>query len=644
MASLYKKLGPLGPIFVFLLTAFILFTLNRVILGFVYSENLTSVNDFWLYIPVGIRTDAIILSLCLAIPMLLVLLIPFRVLQKIRIAFLCYLTFIFICFVFLEITSWPFLDQYSSRPNQLFFQYFSHPKEVISMIWGNYKILMIISAIALFYIGKACWKTLDLLFEFAEPWPYWKGLVILPILIPLLIVGGRSGIGQANATPSIAAFSNDHITNQISLNASYSLGYAYYTSKNSAIRTQDIYGDMPYDEVISRVKKYMDVNPEDFTDPEIPTLHIQKPTIQRDKPLNLVIILMEGLGSDLVESQGGKEGLTPNLDRLRNEGVFFEDIYSIGTRTSRGIEAMVSGYPPTSKSSSVMKMDLAQHNFFTIAGLLKRHSYESSFIYGGEGHFDNMSAFFLGNGFDVVIDENDIDSAEYRGSWGVSDEDTFNKANEEFKQKGDKLFLSVILTMSNHLPFDYPNDKIDQVTEPRESAENATKYSDYALGKFFEVAKKETYYNNTVFLVTADHPMRISGKHLVPIKKYRIPALIIAPGLKPQIIKTTGSQIDLLPTVVGLLGMDTEHPMIGRNLLKQNSLPGSGVMIYTHSLAFRVNNYAVIYQPQKAPQTFLLDDNLDFKKQSEDKELEKDALAHILFPAVSYFKQTYRLN
>ena len=643
MSLLYKKLGPLGPIFIFMLTCFTLFAINRIFLGYVYFDNLSSVEDFWRYIPIGMRTDTIILSLSLALPILLTLLIPIHLLKKIKFLLLGYLTFIFICFVFLEIASWPFLDQYSSRPNQLFFQYFSHPKEVLSMVWEHYAILTVITAIALFYIAKWTWKTLDILLELVEPWSYWRGLLFLPIIIPVIIVGARSGIGQANATPAIAAFSNDHLTNQLSLNASFSLSFAYYTEKNSAIRTQDLYGDMPFDEVISRVKKYMDVKAEDFTDPTIPTLHIQRPTVEREKPLNLVIIVMESLGSDFVESQGGKAGLTPNLDQLRHEGIFFDDIYAIGTRTSRGLEALVSGYLPTSKSSSVMKLDLAQHNFFTIAALLKQHGYKNTFLYGGEAHFDNMASFFLGNGFDKVIAGNDISSPEYVTSWGVSDEDVFNHANEMYKQQGDEPFLSVILTLSNHLPFDFPEGKIDLANAPHNTPENATKYSDYALGKFFAKAKQEAYYDNTVFLITGDHPMKIRAKHLVPIDKYRIPALIISPGLEPQLISRTGSQIDLLPTALGLLGMETEHPMTGLNLLKPSTTPSSTVMIYMHSLTFRTDNNVVIYQPEKTPQTFLLDENWQLTESESDPELEKDALAHILFPAVSYFEQTYKL-
>ena len=288
-----------------------------------------------------------------------------------------------------------------------------------------------------------------------------------------------------------------------------------------------------------------------------------------------------------------------------------------------------------------MKMELAQRNFFTIASLLKDHNYQTSFIYGGEAHFDNMAAFFVGNGFDEIIDEKDFKNPDYYGTWGVSDEDTFNKANQKFRiQKSP--FLSVILTVSNHPPFDIPEDKIELYEQPAHTPNNSTKYSDFALGKFFELAKKEDYFDNTVFLITGDHPLLIRANSLVPVNKYKIPGLIIAPGLSPQRIDTLGSQIDLLPTALGLLGMETKHPMIGRNLLKNSSTTNKQVSVYTHSIAFRTEDRVSVHQPKKPAKTFIIEDDGKFTPTSNDAEYTKDALAHILFPGVAYRQQIYR--
>lgn len=647
---LYEKLGPLGPSFLIFTACLFLFSLNRMALGFFYSDSLIKTEHYLYFIPVGIRTDVIILCLFFFIPVLLTLLSPTNFFKQATPFIVYYFTLLCTFFIFMEIASWPFLDQYSSRPNQLFFQYLSHPKEVFLMIWADYKSLLIVTSIFLVYFMKFFSRIINYLFSNAESWTYPKKLVALPILLLLLTLGARSGIGQANANPGIAAFSNNHLANQIALNASYSLTYALYLSRRSVLKAESIYGKMTEEEVIRRIKKYMDVPEEKFTSLDIPTLHIQEPTITRDKPLNLVIILMEGFGSNNIDALERKadKALTPNFNKLSKEGVLFTNIHSIGTRTSRGIEAMVSGYLPTSKSSSILKMGLAQHNFFTVASLLKQHNYDTSFIYNGEAHFDNMAAFFLGNGFDHITDEADFVNPDYYGTWGVSDEDLFTKANAQFREKSlnkKENFLSIVLTISNHPPFDFPKGKITLHEQPANTSKNSTKYADYALGKFFEMAKKEDYYKDTVFLITADHPLLIRANSLVPVNKYKIPGLIIAPGLKPQRIDTLGSQIDLLPTAIGLLGMKTEHPMIGRNLLKESpQITNKQVSIYLHSIAFRTKEKMAIYQAHKKAKTFSINSNGKFTQVPSDIELEKDALAHILFPGLAYRKQIYRLK
>jgi len=585
--------------------------------------------------------DIIVLCLFFALPLLVTLLSPSALLKQLYLGIGIYYLLIFVFFIFMEIASWPFIEQYSSRPNQQFFQYLSHPKEVLLMLWADYKILFVSTALFLVYFVKFGWQAIQFLLHNAKPWSYKKQLVVLPIAITLLTLGARSGIGQANANPGLAAFSNNHLLNQLALNASYSLSYSYYLSRRSAFKSRAWFGNMKTSEIISRIKKYMDVNEKDFTSKDIPTLHIQRPIFDREKPLNLVIIIMEGFGSDHIGTLGGPP-LTPNFDKLSKEGVLFTNVHAIGTRTSRGIEALVSGLLPTAKASSIMKMELAQGNFFTIASLLRDYNYQTSFIYGGESHFDNMSAFFLENGFQQIIDENDFEDPTHSGAWGISDEDTFTKANNEFKQKKGN-FLSVILTISNHPPFDIPEGKIALYETPTHTPNNATKYADYALGKFFEQAKKEDYYNNTVFLITADHPLLIRADSLVPVNKYKIPGLIIAPGLSPERIDTLGSQIDLLPTALGLLGIETQHPMIGRNLLHESpSIPNKQVSIYSHSIAFRTNEKVSIHQPKSPAKIFIIDDEGNFIETSDNAEFTKDALAHILFPSVSYFNQFYR--
>lgn len=156
--------------------------------------------------------------------------------------------------------------------------------------------------------------------------------------------------------------------------------------------------------------------------------------------------------------------LTPEIDKLNQEGWAFERLYATGTRSVRGIEAVIIGFTPT-PSRAVVKLDKSQKDFFTIASLLKRQGYETQFIYGGESHFDNMKSFFLGNGFSQIVDFDDIDSPEFVASWGASDGDVFNQADHELNKlhRQDKPFFSFIFTSSNHDPFEIPDELITPI-------------------------------------------------------------------------------------------------------------------------------------------------------------------------------------
>lgn len=152
---------------------------------------------------------------------------------------------------------------------------------------------------------------------------------------------------------------------------------------------------MKADEILSEVKSMReslgDKRPW-LNNKEIPTLIEQKATVRRERPLNLVIILEESLGATFVESLGGVP-VTPELEKLKQEGWWFEQLYATGTRSVRGIEAVTTGFMPT-PAQAVVKLALAQRNFATLASILDGAGYESEFIYGGEGHFDNMRGFF----------------------------------------------------------------------------------------------------------------------------------------------------------------------------------------------------------------------------------------------------------
>jgi phosphoglycerol transferase MdoB-like AlkP superfamily enzyme len=355
-----------------------------------------------------------------------------------------------------------------------------------------------------------------------------------------------------------------------------------------------------------------------------------------------VIILEESLGAEYVGCLGGLP-LTPRLDRLSKEGLLFTNLYATGTRTVRGIEATVCGFLPT-PGSSVVKLGLSQQRFFTLADLLQQRGYATEFIYGGDSQFDNMRSFFLGNGFQKVYDLKTFNNPVFEGTWGVSDEDLFNKANKVFKSHGDSPFFALLLSTSNHDPFEFPNKRIALYEKPKMTRHNAMKYADYALGQFFDMARKERYYEKTVFLVIADHSTRLRGQDLVPIHTFHIPGLIIGPNVKPERYTKVASQIDMAPTLLDLMGINARTPLIGRPLLSMpDDIAGRAVMQYGSTHAFMVDDKVIIQRPKMKPVQAIYKQGT-LTSTTVDPDLVKDALAHALLPGYLYRKQLYCLQ
>ena len=336
--------------------------------------------------------------------------------------------------------------------------------------------------------------------------------------------------------------------------------------------------------------------------------------------------------------------MTPNLDQLSDEGIWLENLYATGTRSARGLEAIVAGFPPTT-SQSVLKLSRAQKDFFTIGAFLRQRGYDTSFIYGGEAQFDNMRRFFASNGFDTVIDKHDFENPSFLGSWGVADEDVFDYAHTYFQSMpSDKPFASVLFTTTNHSPWEFPDDKIDLFEEPKATVNNAVKYADYAIGQYIRNAKDSSYWDNTVFLIVSDHNSRVYGSEIVPIERFHIPGLILGGSIEPQRWSRVASQIDLLPTLLSLVGVGGMHPAPGLDLTRPDidSIPGRAVMQFRETQAYRQDDQVVVLRKEKPAAMFDYVDSRLIASEYDGPMLEH-AKAIAAWPSIAYRKQLYRL-
>jgi len=633
---------PYYPMVIFFVSTLIFLSVFRLGLVLFHHGRIPGFSGLIKILVYGIRIDIVSSAYALALP---VLLSPFlegyRISHRVWRKFLTiWLTIWAMIFVVMEFITPGYIKEYDIRPNRLFVEYLIYPRELVNMLLKGYLIHVLIGSAALILSVCLVYRFIAKLSHPASNWNFFHKLAYFPVLALLLFLGARSSMGHRPINPSNVAFSSDSLVNDLALNSTYSLMYAVYRMKDEADAAKE-YGRMDKDKMIDIVRTNSSADPGAFPNPDIPTLHHLTATGQPKKPLNLVIILEESLGAEFVASLGGAP-VTPNLERLAREGMWFNQLYATGTRSVMGIEAVISGYPPT-PARSVVKLGKSQKNFFTLADLLSRKGYETRFIYGGDSNFDNMKGFFLGNGFQKVIDEKNFDHPKFKGSWGVSDQDLFDKAHDYFMSQNGKPFFSLVFSSSNHPPYEFPDNTIELHEQPKATVKNAVKYADYALNEFFEKAKKAPYWANTVFLVVADHNAHVGGESLVPVSRFRIPALIIAPGLKPDVYSEIASQIDLPPTLLSIMGVSCDTPMIGRDLKdKPESLPGRAILQFYKNQAYMMDDQVVILQPGEKISAYRY---TDFKLIPDilNKNQAETALAHALWSSWTYKNSMYKV-
>ena len=635
------SMGIAKKLFSFYFYTIAIFFIGRLTLFILYFDRFSdSGANYWLTFLYGLRIDTIVSSIFLIFPVLLLTLSP-PFLEKAANKIFAWYALLVLCFlIYLENATFPFIAEYDVRPNYLFVEYLIYPKEVLGMILADYKLALTITfammvCFAFFFLKYSNFRKVD-----TRQKSYLTRIFLLLPLLLLLLMGIRSSFGQRPANLSDAMFSPNRLLNEITKNSTYSLIRAIYANKRYETK-MDIndYGRMSPEEAMARVKKRLHIADGGETSP---FARFVKSNFQPSNPQNLVIFLQESMGAQFVQVTGGAEGITPNINELSRESILFTDLYSNGTRSIRGIAGTVSGNFSI-PGQGVLKRNRSQTDFFTLSSLLKPHGYYTMFLYGGESRFDNMKGWFYGNGFDRVIDQDQFENPSFVGTWGVSDEDLVIRANEEFKKLYEKKqkFAAVMFSQSNHKPFDLPEGKFTPVPGvPARSVENAVKYADFAIGEFIKRAKKEKYYQDTVFVILADHNIRVYGDDLVPVNMFHIPGIILGGTVQPMTYSKITTQPDVLATALDLLGFDFTYPIMGHSIfsdVKQNL----SLMQFHESYALRVDNKVAVIRPNMPPVTFIYK-NEHLVPSSNDKELERDALAFVVSLDYIYKNRLYR--
>lgn len=531
------------------------------------------------------------------------------------------------CFLFalgfVLVAEWFFWQEFNVRFNFIAVDYLVYRREVTGNISESYPVIPILATVA--FIATAMTYLLRSQIQDSINHPLNKKQRVLAVVSALLLM---LGVGQLRGN-DVPQLSNNMYIEELAHNGVFQFFYAfrhnqldyptfYQAAENLQQASELLKANvvLPHERLL-KPKELFDV-----------TRQVDVPEVEQR--LNVMLITVESLSADYMAAFGNQENLTSNLDALSKQSLFFSQYYATGNRTVRGLEALTLGIPPTAGSAVVRR----PHNdgLFSLASVLNQKGYDSKFIYGGYGYFDNMNAFFAGNGYQV-IDRTDFSEDEqgFANVWGVADEylylRTLREADKSYAAK--RPFFSIIMTTSNHRPYTFPQGRIDA---PQKKWSSAVKYTDWAIANFIKQAKQKPWFNDTIFVISADHCAGSAGKTAVPVERYHIPLIVYAPKhINPKQIDQLASQMDVPPTILGLLNMDYVSRFIGRDILRTPKTEQRALIATYQRLGLYKNDDLVILSPQK---------HIEIHRQplATDQILRAEANPALVQETISYYQ------
>ena len=462
----------------------------------------------------------------------------------------------------------PYYDYFVRPLNSSIWQWFIYPEQTAGMVFGEaswikYIVLWFVAVVAfsllLRFMGTRLWKRLSSL-PVSSPRRNAVTLCVSLPLIALCAFGIRGRTGYQPIKISAAYYCTTPLLNHTGVNAAFSL----LQTTNDDLRPENrALSLMDEKEALAVVQK-----------------ELGREGIEGISPLarrvegggdvheyNVVIVLMESLSAELMARFGADSRLTPVLNDLFSSSLSFSRFYSTGNHTNQGIYATLYGFPSILKRNSMKGSTIPRYS--GLPTVLHEAGYHTLFFMTHEKQYDNMNAFLLTNGFDEVFGQEDYPRDKYVTRWGVADDYLLLHSIEIINErvKDGKPFLATLLTIQNHPPYRLP-DYFKPIFD--DDGANIVAYSDWAVGKFLEEARKQPWYDNTIFVFLGDHGKVLGEtRYEVPESFNHIPLIIFGPGVKPQESSAFGLQQDVTPTLLGILGRGYVQNNFGIDLLRE---------------------------------------------------------------------------
>lgn len=472
----------------------------------------------------------------------------------------------------------PYFAFFFKNINSSIFEWFGYAGTTAGMVFGEasfylYIFLFVVSVIGFVYAMIRLRRLFDRKIEAGKDIALIKlnlgkvKLSITDIVITLCLVGmcifgirGRTGYNPIKI--SEAYYCEDPFLNQLGINPTYNL----LTSVMDDMRKEnEELHLLPYPEAISYARENLGIAG------KADSMHIMQRYIKADSAVtkkNVVFILMESMSGALLQSLGQQEKLTPNLDSLYHHSLAFTNFYSAGIHTNHGMTASLYSFPALMERN-LMKGTVTPHRD-GIPTVLKQYGYHNMFFMTHEAQYDNMNAFFRTNGYDDIYSQENYPKNAVVNAFGVPDHFLFEYAMPVINRmaKNGNPFLATLLTVSNHPPFIIPKWFHAKTTKPETQI---VEYADWCIGDFIRKAKAQPWYKNTIFVILADHGKIVGNVDSeLPQSYNHIPLIIFGAGVPQKLYSGLGTQVDIMPTLLGLMHMSYNYNGFGINLLKQH--------------------------------------------------------------------------
>lgn len=503
--------------------------------------------------------------------------------------------------VFITTAEWFFWDEFGARFNFIAVDYLIWTQEVWGNISESYPMGLIIPAIVLVAVFVLWGMRRAGLFAFTKGAPTALrhraiGLALL-LILPLLT-------NRLVSQSAIPAFANQYEI-EIAKNGCWAFFAAF---KQMELDYKRWYVDLPEEQAIADARTLLVTENEHSATIKPDELARAISKTGEEHRWNVITVCMESMSADFMTYAGGTRDITPNLDRLREKSIFFENLYATGTRTVRGMEALTLCLPPTPGQAIIYRPE-GTNLKTTFTPFLDR-GYDCAFMYGGDGRFDYMNRYFSTAGCRIAdVNEWEKTDTTFKTSWGACDEDLFNKAiaDADRDHAEGKPFHFFCMTTSNHRPYDFPAGRIDLT--PADRRAGAVKYADWAIGDLIEKASKKPWFAETLFVIVSDHCASSAGKQDIDVTKYRIPGMIYNPGLVgTKKITNLASQIDVMPTTFGLMNWSYTTLGYGHDYLAPSaaSLPQRSFVSNYQKIAMITPETMTILKPNKMHSSYNL--------------------------------------